>query len=99
MNRKKRLSTALALTVWCSAALGVQGVWGEETGEDIFIEEGEEIVIRQGESLEEVQAREQAEAEKARERAEQEAKLLAEQSLLLEPASQDEIQKDRKSVV
>ena len=93
MNRKKRLSTALALTVWCSAALGVQGVWGEETGEDIFIEEGEEIVIRQGESLEEVQAREQAEAEKARERAEQEAKLLAEQSLLLEPASQDEIQK------
>ena len=93
MRRKKSWSRALALALWCSAVLGGQGTLGEEAGEDIFIEEGEEIMIGQGESLEEVLAREQAEAEEARRQAEEEAKILAEQSLLLEPASQEEIQK------
>lgn len=93
MRRKSIWSMGLALALWCSALSGGQGALGEETGEDLFIEEGEETVIRQGESLEEVQAREQAESEEARRQAEWEAQILAEQSLLLEPASEEEIQK------
>lgn len=93
MRRKSIWSMCLALALWCSALSGGQGALGEETGEDLFIEEGEETVIRQGESLEEVQAREQAESEEARRQAEWEAQILAEQSLLLEPASEEEIQK------
>lgn len=93
MRRKSIWSMCLALALWCSALSGGQGALGEETGEDLFIEEGEETVIRQGESLEEVQAREQEESEAARRQAEWEAQILAEQSLLLEPASEEEIQK------
>lgn len=93
MRRKSIWSMGLALALWCSALSGGQGALGEETGEDLFIEEGEETVIRQGESLEEVQAREQEESEAARRQAEWEAQILAEQSLLLEPASEEEIQK------
>lgn len=93
MRRKSIWSMCLALALWCSALSGGQGALGEETGEDLFIEEGEETVIRQGESLEEVQAREQEESEAARRQAEWEEQILAEQSLLLEPASEEEIQK------